>query len=66
VEPLLARRDYTEALQRLARLREPVDAFFDSVMVMDENAELRGNRLGLLAALRQLFLHTADLSRLPG
>ena len=66
VEPLLARRDYTEALQRLARLKEPVDAFFDSVMVMDENAELRGNRLGLLAALRQLFLHTADLSRLPG
>jgi glycyl-tRNA synthetase beta chain len=66
VEPLLARRDYTEALQRLARLREPVDAFFDSVMVMDGNAELRGNRLGLLAALRQLFLHTADLSRLPG
>jgi glycyl-tRNA synthetase beta chain len=66
VEPLLARRDYTEALQRLARLREPVDAFFDSVMVMDEDAELRGNRLGLLAALRQLFLHTADLSRLPG
>jgi glycyl-tRNA synthetase beta chain len=66
VEPLLARRDYTEALQRLARLREPVDAFFDSVMVMDENADLRGNRLGLLAALRQLFLHTADLSRLPG
>ena len=66
VEPLLARRDYSEALQRLASLREPVDAFFDSVMVMDENAELRGNRLGLLAALRQLFLHTADLSRLPG
>jgi glycyl-tRNA synthetase beta chain len=66
VEPLLARRDYSEALQRLARLREPVDAFFDSVMVMDENADLRGNRLGLLAALRQLFLHTADLSRLPG
>jgi glycyl-tRNA synthetase beta chain len=66
IEPLLARRDYAEAMQRLARLREPVDAFFDSVMVMDENIELRGNRLGLLAALRQLFLHTADLSRLPG
>ncbi len=66
VEPLLARRDYTEALQRLASLREPVDAFFDSVMVMNENAALRSNRLGLLAALRQLFLHTADLSRLPG
>lgn len=66
IEPLLAQRDYAQALARLAELREPVDAFFDSVMVMDENVELRNNRLGLLAALRQLFLHTADLSRLPG
>jgi glycyl-tRNA synthetase beta chain len=66
VEPLLAQRSYSQALERLAELREPVDAFFDSVMVMDENADLRNNRLGLLAALRQLFLHTADLSRLPG
>jgi glycyl-tRNA synthetase beta chain len=66
IEPLLAQRDYAQALERLAELREPVDAFFESVMVMDENVELRNNRLGLLAALRQLFLHTADLSRLPG
>lgn len=66
VEPLLEQRNYTEALQRLAQLREPVDAFFDSVMVMDEDAQLRGNRLTLLAQLRNLFLHTADLSRLPG
>jgi glycyl-tRNA synthetase beta chain len=66
VEPLLEQRNYAEALQRLAQLREPVDAFFDSVMVMDEDAELRGNRLTLLAQLRNLFLHTADLSRLPG
>ena len=66
VEPLLAQRNYAQALERLAELREPVDAFFDSVMVMDENVDLRNNRLGLLAALRQLFLHTADLSRLPG
>jgi glycyl-tRNA synthetase beta chain len=66
VEPLLEQRNYAEALQRLAQLREPVDAFFDSVMVMDEDAELRSNRLTLLAQLRNLFLHTADLSRLPG
>jgi glycyl-tRNA synthetase beta chain len=66
IEPLLAQRSYSRALERLAELREPVDAFFDSVMVMDENADLRNNRLGLLAALRQLFLYTADLSRLPG
>ena len=66
VEPLLEQRNYTEALQRLAQLREPVDAFFDSVMVMDDDLQLRGNRLTLLAQLRNLFLHTADLSRLPG
>jgi glycyl-tRNA synthetase beta chain len=66
VEPLLEKRNYTEALRQLAQLREPVDAFFDSVMVMDNDAELRNNRLTLLAQLRNLFLHTADLSRLPG
>ncbi|HZF25042.1 MAG TPA: glycine--tRNA ligase subunit beta [Steroidobacteraceae bacterium] len=66
IEPLLAQRNYTEALQQLAQLREPVDAFFDSVMVMDSDAQLRNNRLTLLAQLRDLFLHTADLSRLPG
>jgi glycyl-tRNA synthetase beta chain len=66
VEPLLEQRNYAEALQRLAQLREPVDAFFDSVMVMDEDTQLRANRLTLLAQLRNLFLHTADLSRLPG
>ena len=66
VEPLLEQRNYAEALQRLAQLREPVDAFFDSVMVMDEDTQLRTNRLTLLVQLRNLFLHTADLSRLPG
>jgi glycyl-tRNA synthetase beta chain len=66
VEPLLEQRNYTEALRQLAQLREPVDAFFDSVMVMDNDAELRNNRLTLLSQLRNLFLHTADLSRLPG
>lgn len=66
VEPLLERRSYSEAMQRLASLRTPVDAFFDSVMVMDPDANLRANRLALLQELRGLFLRTADLSRLPG
>jgi glycyl-tRNA synthetase beta chain len=43
-----------------------VDAFFDQVMVMDEDRELRANRLGLLAQLQGLFSGVADLSRLPG
>ena len=61
-----ARREYTGALGRLAQLRPAVDAFFDSVRVMDEDLALRANRLGLLAQLRGLFAGVADLSRLPG
>jgi len=64
VEPLLASGDYTKALQELARLRPEVDAFFDQVMVMDEDEALRANRLALLARLRNLFLEVADLSQL--
>jgi glycyl-tRNA synthetase beta chain len=64
--PLLHERDYTAALCRLARLRETVDAFFDSVMVMTEDADLRRNRLGLLAIVEGLFLNIADISKLQG
>ena len=66
VEPLFAARDYTQALQQLAALRHGVDGFFDSVMVMADDPEVRANRLALLARLRGLFLQVADLSRLPG
>lgn len=66
VEPLLEERNYRVALERLAVLRDPVDSFFDSVMVMDEDPVLRNNRLALLSQMRRLFLHTADLSRLGG
>ncbi|HKD54117.1 MAG TPA: DALR anticodon-binding domain-containing protein, partial [Steroidobacteraceae bacterium] len=61
-----AQREYTGALGRLAQLRPAVDAFFDQVMVMDENPQLRANRLSLLAQLQSLFAGVADLSRLPG
>jgi glycyl-tRNA synthetase beta chain len=60
------RRLYTDALGRLALLRPAVDTFFDRVMVMDENPQLRANRLGLLTQLQGLFAGIADLSRLPG
>ena len=63
VEPLLAAGRYTEALEQLAALRGVVDEFFDRVLVMTEDAGVRTNRLALLAQLRRLFLHTADLSR---
>jgi len=61
-----ARKDYAGSLTRLAQLRPAVDAFFDQVMVMDENPKLRANRLALLSQMRELFAGVADLSRLPG
>lgn len=56
--------DYTQALASLAALRDPVDAFFDGVMVNAEDAALRNNRLNLLKHLRDLFLDVADISQL--
>ncbi len=64
VTPLFESRDYTAALGRLAGLREPVDRFFDDVMVMAEDEKLRNNRLALLNNLSGLFLKVADISRL--
>mgnify|MGYP001216235184 CR=1 FL=1 len=64
VAPCFASGDYTTALTTLASLREPVDAFFDSVMVMAEDAAVRANRLRLLSWLRALFLRVADISQL--
>jgi glycyl-tRNA synthetase beta chain len=60
----LEQDQYTEALACLAELREPVDAFFDGVMVNAEEADLRNNRLNLLKKLRDLFLQVADISQL--
>jgi glycyl-tRNA synthetase beta chain len=66
VNPMFEQRDYTDALCRLAALQEPVDRFFDDVMVMAEDEKLRDNRLALLNALSGLFLRVADISRLQG
>lgn len=62
--PSLENRDYQTALNRLAQLRPEVDAFFDHVMVMVDDLELRANRLALLSMLADLFLQIADISRL--
>jgi glycyl-tRNA synthetase beta chain len=65
IEPLVAERRYVDILRRLALLRSPVDRFFDSVMVMADDAAKRSNRLALLGRLRSMFLHVADISLLP-
>jgi glycyl-tRNA synthetase beta chain len=66
VERSVGKRDYAAALARLATLRPAVDTFFDAVMVNAEDADLRRNRLALLAQLRRQFARIADLSCLPG
>lgn len=64
LEPAFATGDYQQALSKLADLREPVDAFFDNVMVMADDEALKKNRLTLLNNLRNLFLQIADISLL--
>lgn len=56
--------DYPEALSKLASLRKPVDAFFEEVMVMDEDAALRENRLRLLNRFVDVFARVADFGLL--
>lgn len=62
--PLLDNGEYDQALSRLASLREPVDDFFDNVMVMADDEKLRGNRLATLSELRRLFMAVADIGEL--
>jgi glycyl-tRNA synthetase beta chain len=60
----LKARDYVAVLSRLAQLRPQIDAFFDGVMVMDENIAIRNNRLALLNQLAARFESVADISKL--
>lgn len=62
----VAGNDYRGAIARLATLRPPVDAFFDKVLVNDPDAAIRGNRLNLLARLRDTMHLVADFSRIAG
>lgn len=64
VRPLLAARSYAEVLNELADLRDPIDRFFDNVMVMVDDDKVKTNRLALLGELRALFLNVADISRM--
>lgn len=64
LEPYFAEGRYQEALTALAALKEPVDHFFDSVMVMADDEKIKLNRLALLNKLQSLFLKVADISLL--
>lgn len=62
IQPLIEERDFSGVLEKLADLRDDVDAFFAHVLVMDGDATIRENRLRLLMRLEGLFLHVADIS----
>jgi glycyl-tRNA synthetase beta chain len=64
VKELSSRREYEPALLEISRLRPAVDAFFDKVMVMVEDEELRAQRLGLLQTLVNEFSSIADFSEI--
>ncbi len=64
VEAMLARREYVKALELLISIKDSVDTFFDSVMIMDENMDIRANRLVMLSNIRTTMESVADLSKI--
>ncbi|MBB5346735.1 glycine--tRNA ligase subunit beta [Desulfoprunum benzoelyticum] len=64
VETRLAERDYLGALKDLLQLKQPVDRFFDDVMVMTDDLDIRRNRLNLLTAIGELILRIGDISKM--
>ncbi|TVP57271.1 MAG: glycine--tRNA ligase subunit beta [Halomonadaceae bacterium] len=65
VQPLFEQGHYDAGLRSLAQLQQPIDDFFDTVMVMADDPALRDNRLALLQRVRALFLQVADIGLLP-
>ena len=63
-KPLIESRDYDAVLKNLATLRDPVDAFFNDVMVMSDDRAVRENRLSLLHSLRRLCINVADIAQM--
>ena len=64
VEAMLAKRQYVKALELLISIKDSVDTFFDSVMIMDENMDIRANRLAMLSNIRTTMESVADLSKI--
>ncbi len=62
----VAKEDFRSAMQALSKLRAPVDTFFDDVLVNDDDAAIRANRLALLKAIREATGTVADFSKIMG
>jgi glycyl-tRNA synthetase beta chain len=66
ITPLLEKEDFAAAMQQMAHLRVPVDAFFEGAKVNADDKQVRENRLNLLASLRATLHRVADFSRIEG
>jgi len=66
IAPAMETEDFGQAMAAMARLRAPIDAFFEAVQVNTDNAVVRRNRLNLLSRIRRICLGVADLTRLEG
>ena len=62
----IRKEDFSAAMRALSALREPVDTFFDKVLVNDEDQSVRANRLALLARIREATGQVADFSKIAG
>lgn len=65
-EAAIKREDFAAAMTAMALLRAPVDAFFEGVLVNDDNEKVRANRLALLKAIRDVTSQVADFSKIAG
>jgi glycyl-tRNA synthetase beta chain len=61
-----AAQDFTTAMSAMAKLRQPIDAFFETVQVNSDNATIRRNRLNLLSRIRTVCTSVADLTKIDG
>jgi len=66
IAPAMAREDFAAAMQAMATLRAPIDAFFTATQINTDNQIVRRNRLNLLHRIRAICLSVADLSKLDG
>ena len=66
IAPAMTAEDFGTAMEAMAALRAPIDAFFEAVQVNAENQVVRRNRLNMLASIRKTCLQVADLTKIEG
>ncbi|MEE9175549.1 MAG: DALR anticodon-binding domain-containing protein, partial [Thermodesulfobacteriota bacterium] len=64
VEVTISEKNYIDSLTLMKNLKDPVDKFFDNVMVMDKDPKIKENRLSMLSEIKNLFFKIADFSKL--